>query len=213
MAEIALECPHCATERAGFRLIDEVRISNSITADWNTFWICGVCQNGIVVKLGGHSSAESPSKCQGDPRNYFAVMEVHPKPQDLGAPEHVPELIAQDFKEAQDNLRRGNWTSAGVMFRKVLQRATTSLAQQEPEFTKLTLAKRVAQLADNLLITPGMRDWAEIIRLDGNEAAHEEDEPFTEVSATQLKDFTELFLIYAFTLPERVRRAREEAAY
>ena len=52
-----------------------------------------------------------------------------------------------------------------------------------------------------------MKDWAHQIRLDGNDATHEEDKVFTKEDAEQIREFTELFLIYAFTLPERVKRA------
>lgn len=45
-----------------------------------------------------------------------------------------------------------------------------------------------------------MQEWAHAIRLDGNEAAHEE-EPFDKETCEALKSFTELFLMYAFTLP------------
>ena len=53
-----------------------------------------------------------------------------------------------------------------------------------------------------------MKEWADQIISDGNEAAHGEDETFTREDAEQIKEFTELFLIYAFTLPERVRQAK-----
>ena len=49
-----------------------------------------------------------------------------------------------------------------------------------------------------------MKAWADIIRWDGNEATHEEDEVFEEQDATRMRDFTEVFLLYAFTLPGRV---------
>lgn len=59
-----------------------------------------------------------------------------------------------------------------------------------------------------------MRDWAEIIRLEGNTAAHGEEEfgesEFTRENANQLSLFTELFLIYAFTLPARVKEYHKQ---
>ena len=55
-----------------------------------------------------------------------------------------------------------------------------------------------------------MKDWAHAIRLDGNEATHEEDEDFTADKAREMKDFTELFLIYAFTLPARIKASKQK---
>nr|WP_275348127.1 DUF4145 domain-containing protein [Xenorhabdus bovienii] len=66
---------------------------------------------------------------------------------------------------------------------------------------------------DTLLgtLTSDMAEWAHIIRLDGNESVHT-DEEFTEQKAKSILDFAEMFLMYAFTLPGMVkaRRAQEE---
>jgi recombinational DNA repair protein (RecF pathway) len=54
------------------------------------------------------------------------------------------------------------------------------------------------------LITKEMRTWAHKIRLEGNEAVHEIDEP-TKEQATELKLFTEMVLTYLYTLPAKVK--------
>ena len=58
-----------------------------------------------------------------------------------------------------------------------------------------------------------MKDWAHAVRLDGNDAVHEE-QPFGEDDAKQLASFTEIFLLYAFTLPGmlEVRKNKAEPA-
>ena len=219
MAVMVLDCPHCASQRMGFDFGGEHLSTNELiyTEDfqytrmvWNTFWVCRKCRNGVVVQLEG-SEDGSPDDCDGDPRdNGFHQIAIHPEPQESDAPEHVPEYIARDFKEAADSLRLQNWTSAGMMFRKVLQRSTTILAPKEVNFTGKTLATRISMLADRHLITPAMKAWADIIRWDGNEATHEEDEVFEEEHATRMRDFTEVFLLYAFTLPGRVEAFSEQ---
>jgi len=82
-----------------------------------------------------------------------------------------------------------------MMFRKVIDVATKELGA-----TKGKLQPRIDELAAKHAITPAMQEWAHAIRLDGNEAAHEE-EPFDKETCEALKSFTELFLMYAFTLP------------
>ena len=208
MAEMVLDCPHCESQKIGFDFAGErVDISGH---RWNTLWVCRKCANGVVVQFFS-PGYESPSDYIGDPRDYgFGMLAIYPEPQATVAPEHVPEDIAQDFTEAVDNLRRKNWTSAGMMFRKVLQRSTTSLAPEEVNFTDKKLAPRIKILADRHLITPAMKAWADIIRWDGNEATHEEDEVFEEQDAIRMRDFTEVFLLYAFTLPGRVEAFSEQ---
>lgn len=56
---------------------------------------------------------------------------------------------------------------------------------------------------------PRSAEWANQIRFWGNNAAHE-DEPFTEEDARQMGEFTELFLTYLFTLPEKLAKARDQ---
>ena len=54
-----------------------------------------------------------------------------------------------------------------------------------------------------------MKSWAHHVRLDANGAAHET-EDFSPEDAKTLKTFTEMFLTYAFTLPETLKKAGGE---
>ena len=215
MPQLVLECPHCFTERSGFEFVSEYPYRQDRTRHpetWITFWSCRTCGEAVIAKFRATYHEYSPAQALNDPRSDdFVLIETHPKFQQFRAPEHVPEVIGKDFNEAQDSLRRQNWTSAGMMFRKVLARSTTMLAPEDVDFASLRLMNRIDELAKRHLITAAMQDWAHIIRLDGNEATHEEDEAFTDHKAKQLKEFTELFLIYAFTLPARVQAFRGEA--
>ena len=158
-----------------------------------------------------HPSNISPRDCIGDPRNNsYKTLGMYPKSEKIEAPEHVPAVIAQDYKEAMDSLQRQNWTSAGMMFRKVLFLTTVTLANGDTDVKKMRAIERIKALAKDQKISPAMKDWADIIRLEGNAANYED--KFDEASATQMKEFTELFLIYAFTLPARVKEARERYA-
>ena len=121
-------------------------------------------------------------------------------------------MIAGDYKEAMDSLRRGKSTSAGMMFRKVLQRATSAIGPDSNNFKKKGLKARIESLGKQHLLTPAMVKWADFLRDEGDDATHEEEEVFTPEQAQQMQEFTELFLIYGFTLPERVKaRAPAEA--
>jgi hypothetical protein len=51
-----------------------------------------------------------------------------------------------------------------------------------------------------------MKEWAQHIRLDANDATHEPEE-FSEEDAKRLQVFAEMFLTYAFTLPAMLKRA------
>jgi hypothetical protein len=74
------------------------------------------------------------------------------------------------------------------------------------------LKKRIADLSSDFA-TPAMKNWAQHIRLDANDATHGEDDYLVE-DAKNLHTFAEMFLTYAFTLPEMLRKAggKNEAA-
>ncbi|HDR9877483.1 TPA: DUF4145 domain-containing protein [Burkholderia cenocepacia] len=87
------------------------------------------------------------------------------------------------------------------MFRRCLEIA---LKAHSPDIEAWKLEKRIDKLAAERKITDDMKTWAHRVRLDGNDALHEEEE-FTKESATELMEFTSLLLIYLYTLPEKIR--------
>ena len=117
------------------------------------------------------------------------------------APEGVPSGIASDYLEAVDNLRQKKTKSAVMMFRTVLGNATNNLL---PEYTKEPIQSRIQCMVESRAITPAMGDWANVVRLAGNEVVHEAEAEISEAEAQQLEAFTRLFLEYAFTLPSQV---------
>ncbi len=233
MPELALNCPYCNAQQMGFTFCGGQVIVPQPEPAWRSLWLCRGCLEGVVVTIvqGANAQYATPAECPVELTGAgFKVVAVHPKPQPMVAPEHVSEEIAYEYIAGVDSLRRATEmrnnpsqaaalaTAAGMMFRKVLLRATTALATQvkledktlADQFRRknLKLEPRINKLADHHLITPAMRDWAHQIRDDGNEANHGEDEVFEQSDAKQMQAFTELFLVYAFTMPERVRLAR-----
>ena len=217
---MVLDCPHCGSEKTGFQCAGELFVNpkyHEFSKDpiWNHLYVCRKCWEGVVVKLtsrqrGNHPLGRHPRGCSGDPTDEgYKILEVHPKAPKTTAPDHVPKAIEGNYEEAMDSLRRQNWTSAGMMFRKVFNRATVKLANGDDEFSRMRATDRIKRLARDHQITAAMRDWANIIRLEGNRANYKEE--FDEASAKQMQAFTEIFLIYAFTLPARVKAARKKA--
>ena len=101
-----------------------------------------------------------------------------------------------------ENLQ-GNWTAAGMMFRKTLE---IGLKEKFPDIEG-TLARRINIAAERGGLTPDLAAWAHQIRLDGNDAVHEA-EPSEEEETRRLQDFTNLVLLYLFTLPGMLQEAR-----
>jgi hypothetical protein len=93
---------------------------------------------------------------------------------------------------------------AAAGFRKVIDIATLAL---DPTLkSRQNLEQRIDALYEAGKLSAGLRGLAHVIRLDGNEEVHEPDLT-DEAEASQLKDFTELFLTYVFTMPAAVSKA------
>jgi len=93
------------------------------------------------------------------------------------------------------------------MFRKSIDAATRDL---DPSLAGKMLAKRIDLLAQAGKLTPDLKEWAHLIRLDGNQGAHD-DEELSAAEIEQLEEFTKLFLIYTFTLPAQVLKRKAAA--
>ena len=93
--------------------------------------------------------------------------------------------------------------AAAMMFRKTLE---VALKRIRPDDNG-TLKTRIDIAANAGAITKDLAEWAHRIRLDGNEAAHEE-EPFSSDEVGALHRFTELVLMYLFSLPGMLKEWR-----
>ena len=123
-----------------------------------------------------------------------------------GAPQHTPKNVARFFEQAKDNLLK-NWDAAGTMFRKALD---TGLKHKFPELKEENLVVRIKKAAEEHKLTPDLAEWAHQIRIDGNDATHEE-EPVSQKTAESLSTLTEMVLLYLFTLPGMLEEARKRA--
>jgi Domain of unknown function (DUF4145) len=128
----------------------------------------------------------------------FSFWPVAPGPL---IPEHLPPEVERVYLQAERNFPiSGNEEAAGTMYRKALD---VGLKIIDPSVTTGVLKARIATLVQRNLLTPALGEWAEQIRLLGNEAAHEIDQP-TRDEVEALRNFSDLVLRYLFTLPAMV---------
>ncbi|CQJ65676.1 Uncharacterised protein [Yersinia enterocolitica] len=95
-----------------------------------------------------------------------------------------------------------------MLCRKVIDIATREILGEESN--KEQLSQRISMLHGKGKITEQMKDWAHIVRIDSNGAVHS-DEIFTKDEAEEMIGFTEVFLIYSFTLPEMVNAKQKSS--
>ena len=197
------DCPHCGTKQASFQIRSEFHSPVSIGKIY-VFVVCEIntCQKAATavfrVDKTTHTYLGSLDELRTEfskhPSKFFLV-DFYPKPQTPEIPEHLPENVHTYYLEAVNSVKSSP-NAAGAMFRKTLD---TGLKKIDPG-AKGRLIDRIKSATKTGKITQDMADWADRIRLDGNDAAHEEDS-FTPQQAEELHLFTRLVMMYLFSLP------------
>jgi hypothetical protein len=205
MAQLALPCPYCDAAKIGFtpRAYSPYLPGTNHTL---IFMQCEGCGGGIIADV-INTPQGVQNWIQGGAASPGTLASIQPARLEPICPPDVPDNIRSAYLSGLDNLRRPNGTNAAaMMFRRSLELAVKKL---NPE-GRGDLKARIAALSPDLA-TPAMKDWATHIRFGGNDATHEEDD-FSEEDAKVLHTFAEMFLTYAFTLPEMLKRARGRQA-
>lgn len=184
-------CPHCQTRSVAFAIeyvrgwwyyLDGDEFEPVRRED--TLAVCGFCNKTVLAEFGEEGN----------------FLRVHPSPPE--PPENLPETVGRYFEQGVDSLFQ-NYDAAGAMFRTTLE---TALKIKFPKTKAINLKDRINKAVEQGNLTSDLAAWAHEIRLGGNDAVHEE--PLSEEEAQDLCDFTELVLLYLFTLPEKLARAR-----
>lgn len=206
------DCPHCGVTGIAMRPIGMVS-TGELTS--TAAFACNRCNEVLCVSFlhPRSNSAWVTSLPYGDfdataANMNSTIVSEYPQKERLEAPESISITVQKPFLQGLDNAQRGNHDAAAAMFRKALEAATREL---DPTTANKPLAKRIDLLADSGKLTADLKEWAHLIRLDGNQGVHD-DEELSSAEIEQLKEFTRLFLIYTFTLPAQVRARKEAAA-
>jgi hypothetical protein len=143
------------------------------------------------------------------PGERFRILETWPEFKGR-CPSNVPENVESFYNQGLENLAAGRWDAAGAMFRKSLDVATKLIA---PDKRGKSLFSRIEELVAEGRLTQPMGDWSHELRLDGNDAVHDE-EPETQEDAHVMQRFAEALLTYTFTLRAMVEanRAKRQPA-
>ena len=111
------------------------------------------------------------------------------------APDHLPKEVASRYSSGL-RVMGDSPEAAGMMFRKALEVGLRSLRPDDSG----DLYTRINKAAEAGAITPDLQEWAHRIRDEGNAAAHDDAIPSRD-EILEFKRFTELVLLYLFTLP------------
>jgi hypothetical protein len=105
-----------------------------------------------------------------------------------------PQGIRAAFGEALSCFRAKSYTATAIMCRKAMEGLAAAHG-----VTERNLAAALRELAAQNVIEGRLVDWADALRLSGNEAAHDVDVTVSAEDAKDILDFTKALLEYVYT--------------
>lgn len=208
-------CPHCLRENA--TLFSKAIFERPITQFIGIVFTCSSCDASMIVDMNDDESSDHIRTLAENRKNSAMFINeynnvrfnlddhsigkcaYYPAPEETTAPDHLPDNIEKNLINAKKLFNLKFYNESGMSSRRVLDLATKFLLPEH----KGQLNSRIKLLLEKNIITKKVLNWANIIKLGGNSANHDYDD-FTEEEAIQILDFTEMFLMYAFSLPKMV---------
>ena len=128
---------------------------------------------------------------------YEQAQQIFP-PLESRLPAGIPTNIGAAYTEAHKCLRAGAYTAAAVMCRKTLEGVCA-----EHGFRERSLASSLRAMKEAGAIEARLFEWADALRISGNEAAHGVELTTTAEDASDILDFTNALIEYIFTFRDR----------
>jgi hypothetical protein len=210
MVHFKHDCGHCGGKSCSFHIRDFITNETDCRIIEASV-VCAVCDRLSLITYHHFSTNVSFGSYSFDKHYHTLPDEIPeigfiPAPATSSAPDHTPEPVRSFFLEAVSCVKTAP-NASGAMFRKSLDAALKLL---HPNGSG-NLIKRINSAADEGLLTKDLANWAHRLRIEGNDAVHDED-PFTQEEAEQLYQFAELFMMYVFTLPGMLEAYKQRDA-
>lgn len=199
--KLLVDCPDC-------RASVEARIEHEVYWEGDEPWeyptqvsfvTCLRCKRPLVV-------GDEHYGYNGDEEVRSGTFRLWPPP-DKQLSLSVPAPIREAFREAQTCFRAKAYVAAAVMCRKVMESVTHVQGAKSRN-----LMGALGELRDASVIDPGIFEWADALRIVGNDAAHGVDVRISEDEARDVLDFTEAIIDYLFVYRERFEAFRSRSA-
>jgi len=188
--DLSIYCPYCHR----YTSVDRVRVEvdcyekkRYVDAFWRNWWmgVCNCCNNPVLI-LG-----------YGD--------RIYPTPLPSPTDKNIPEAIRNDLDEAKMCFSVSAWRGAAVMARRAIQSAAI-----EKGATKSRLVDQIEELKNKGLITVDLKEWADVVRWVGNDAAHPGNDNVTRDDAKDILDLAEQFLHVLYVTPALAKARKKK---
>ncbi len=118
-----------------------------------------------------------------------------------------PDPVLAAFNEAQVCLKNKAYVATAIMCRKTLEAVCS-----DHSVTGGTLANSLNKMRDKGLLDPRLFEWAEALRIAGNEAAHDVAVSVSVDDAKDYVEFTDALLQYVYTFRDKFKSFQDRRA-
>jgi DNA-directed RNA polymerase subunit RPC12/RpoP len=119
-------------------------------------------------------------------------------PVEMGVSLAIPATLRSAFSEARVCFRAKAYTATVIMCRKVLEGIA-----EENRITARNLVTSLNEMREKGIIENRLFEWADALRISGNEAAHGVSLVVSATDAKDILEFTHALLEYVFTFQEK----------
>ena len=172
----------------------EIPYRRIITVE-HIFLKCVKCLNPFIIKKSEHFN-QSENYEPAILSNY-EVETLYPTSEvNLGY--CVPDSVKEAYKEALICYKNRAFVASVIMCRKAIEGIC-----KVHNIDKGSLKTKLLAMKDNEIIEKTLFEWADNLRLLGNDAAHEVDISFSFIDASDTIDFTHAIIEYIFTYKKK----------
>lgn len=132
-----------------------------------------------------------------DEAEHFGVSCLFPQPDNRVNP-NLPAPLQAAYKEALACFKSKAFTATAIMCRKTLEGICV-----EHGASGRTLVSSLKELKDKGIIENRLYEWADALRISGNEAAHGVNVTISAEDARDILEFTNALLEYVFTFRDK----------
>jgi Domain of unknown function (DUF4145) len=154
------------------------------------FWKCPNCDNPFLT----------------DFDKVYAIYVLYPAADDRINP-GLPEPIKSAYSEALSCFKSRAYTATAIMCRKTLEGICA-----EHGIKGNSLVSSLKELKDKGIIENRLYEWADALRISGNEAAHDVKVTILPEDARDILEFTHALLEYIFTFRDRFEQFNQHRA-
>ncbi len=180
-----MECSTCKAYVNAEVLYDYI----SDTGWWGqclySFVLCPKCKDALLITQDDFG------------KGWEAPERVYP-PRDKRINPKLPDPIKESFQEARQCFNANAHTATVIMCRKTLE----GICSVHNIKTK-NLSESLLKMKEVGIIDKNLFEWAEALRILGNEAAHDVDVIFSAQDANDVLEFTDAIIEYVFTYKDR----------